>query len=81
MLMTKNHMRINRQVMTQPSTLMACELKALPMANVAEQSAVFGNTKENHVIAKGSRWFRIHGQCAPTETKKNHNAKLEVVSM
>jgi hypothetical protein len=76
---TKNQSEISKQVMTQPMTCIACDLNALPIAKVAVTRAVFGKTNENQVMANGSR-SRTQDQCAPTETKNQKRAKLEIVS-
>ena len=49
---TNSHVRINKQVITQPITLIAGTLKAPPMAKVAVTRAVLGKTKEKKVIEK-----------------------------
>lgn len=52
MTTTKSHVKINRQVMTQPIMAIGVESKALEMANVDVARAVFGKIKENQFIAK-----------------------------
>jgi hypothetical protein len=76
---TKNQSKINMQAIIQPMTCMACDSNALPIAKVAVTRAVCGKTKENHVMANGSG-SRTQDQCAPTETKNHHRARLEAVS-
>jgi len=76
---TKNQSKINRQAITQPMTCIACDSNALPIAKVAVTRAVCGKTKENQVMANGSG-SRTQDQCAPTETKNHHRARLEAVS-
>ena len=53
---------IRMQVRTQPIQLMAEESKALPIANVAVISAVFGKMKENQVMANSRPPCPIHVQ-------------------
>src|SRR5256885_2560339 len=76
---TKDQSMISKQVITQPMTCMACDLKALPIAKVAVTRAVFGKTNENQVMANGSR-SRAQAPCAPTDTKNHQRAKLDMVS-
>ena len=53
---TKNQVRIRIGVMTQPTTWMLLEPKALPIANVDVTSAVFGKTYEYQVMVKTILW-------------------------
>ena len=76
---TKSQSKINMQAMIQPMICIACDLNALPIAKVAVTRAVCGKTKENHVMANGSG-SRTQDQCAPTDTKNHHRARLEAVS-
>ncbi|OSS53417.1 hypothetical protein B5807_00346 [Epicoccum nigrum] len=73
---TNNHMRMSAMVIAQPTYLIVwLPFSALATANVAVVSAVLGNTKEYHVIAKSIFPLRAHDQCAPTLMKKNHSAR------
>lgn len=49
---TNNHVRMRRQVITQPMMAIAEELKALAIANVAVVNAVLGKMNENQFMAK-----------------------------
>jgi hypothetical protein len=77
---TKDQSKINMQAIAQPMTCIACDSNALPIAKVAVTRAVCGKTKENQVMANGSG-SRTQDQCAPTETKNHHRARLEAVSL
>jgi hypothetical protein len=57
--------------------LIALHEKAFPMANVAVIRAVFGNTKEYHVMEKIKLPRLAAEQCAKTAIKKKKMASLD----
>ena len=57
---------------------MTLDSKALPIANVDVTKAVLGNTNEYQVIANVILPRPKVDPWAPTETRKNHHARLEV---
>ena len=78
MLKTKIHVVTRATVSMQPTIAKErfCP-RATETAKVAVVSAVFGNTNEYQFMAKCMRPCAIQEKWAPTDTKKNHTARLE----
>ena len=77
---TKIQVKTNIGVNTHPIICIALDSNALPTANVAVISAVFGNMNEYQLMSNVMRSLRTQDQWAPMEMKKNQYASLLTIS-